>query len=106
MSTSLLYHAFGLKDQKYLKTEYKEGQVIFHVKTKASKLRCSNCGSSHVKKKGSIPRDFQTQSIGLKPVILHINVQRLGCEKCGKILQEDLSFADKKKDILEVLQGS
>ena len=105
MSTSLLYHAFGLRDQEYLKTEYKEGQVIFHVKTKESKLRCSNCGSSRVKKKGTIPREFQTQSIGLKPVMLHINVQRLECEECGKRLQEKLSFADKKKDILEVLKG-
>ena len=28
MSTSLLYHAFGIKDYIYSKTEYKKGKVI------------------------------------------------------------------------------
>lgn len=105
MSTSLLYHAFGLRDQEYLKTEYRNGQIIFHVKTKESKLRCSNCGSTRVRKKGVNPRDFRTQPIGLKPVILHIDVQRLECLECGQIRQEALSFADKKKGIPEVFNG-
>ncbi|MFO7791216.1 MAG: hypothetical protein R6V32_11675 [Bacteroidales bacterium] len=38
MSTSLLNHAFGLTDQEYLKTEYKQGTVIFHIQTKEDKL--------------------------------------------------------------------
>ena len=102
MSTSLLYHAFGLRDQEYIKTEYSEGKVIFHVKTKESKLQCSSCGSPNIKKKGTISRDFHTHPIGLKPVYLHIDVQRLKCLECGDIRQEGLSFTDKKKDILEV----
>jgi len=105
MSTSLLYHAFGLRDQEYLKTEYRDGEIIFHVKTKESKLQCSNCGSTRVRKKGIKSRDFRTHPIGLKPVILHIDVQRLECLECGQIRQEKLSFADKKKDIPEVLRG-
>ncbi len=31
MSTGLLYHGFGLSDQEYLKTEYRNGTVIFHI---------------------------------------------------------------------------
>lgn len=104
MSTSLLYHAFGVRDQDYLKTEYRNGTVVFHVKTKESKLKCSNCGSSHVRKKGIVPRDFRTYSIGMKPVYLHIDVQRLECLDCGLIRQETLSFTDEKKDIQEVLK--
>jgi len=103
MSTSLLYHGFGVRDQDYLKTEYRSGTVVFHIKTKDSKLKCSDCGSSYVRKKGVVPREFRTYSIGMKPVYLHIDVQRLECLDCGLIRQETLNFADEKKDIQEVL---
>ena len=29
MSTSLLYHAFGVKGYRYVRTEYRDGQVRF-----------------------------------------------------------------------------
>ena len=99
MSTSLLYHAFGLTDQEYLKTEYKEGTVIFHIKTKDSKLRCSNFGSRNVSKKGTIDRMFRTLPIGTKPVYLHAKVQRIHCNDCGLIRQERLTYVDEKKAI-------
>lgn len=63
MSTSLLYHGFGLVDQEYLKTEYKNGNVIFHIQTKDGKHRCSNCGSRHVIKKGFTERLFRTYGL-------------------------------------------
>jgi hypothetical protein len=31
MSTSLLYHAFGIREYKYVRTEYHEGHTIFTV---------------------------------------------------------------------------
>lgn len=99
MSTSLLSHAFGLTDQQYLKTEYKEGTVIFHIRTKDKKLRCSSCGSSNIIKKGTVERLFRTVPIGLKPVYLLAHVQRLQCNDCGLIRQERLSYADEKKAI-------
>ena len=95
----MLSHAFGLTDQQYLKTEYKEGTVIFHIKTKDSKLRCSNCGSRNVIKKGTIDRLFRTLPIGLRPVYLLAKVQRLECNDCGLIRQERLSYAEEKKAI-------
>ncbi len=52
MSTSLLYHGFGLTTQDYLKTEYEGGSVIFYTETKPTKLKCSNCGNKEVIKKG------------------------------------------------------
>jgi transposase len=100
VSTSLLNHAFGLTDQQYLKTEYKEGMVIFHIRTKDNKLRCSSCGSRNIIKKGTVERLFRTLPIGLKPVYLLAHVQRLQCDDCGLIRQERLSYADEKKAIL------
>jgi transposase len=99
MSTSLLSHAFGLTDQQYLKTEYREGSVIFHIRTKDSKLRCSNCGSRSILKKGTIKRAFRTLPIGLRPVYLIAHVQRLQCNDCGLIRQERLTYAEEKKAI-------
>ncbi|MFQ6604039.1 MAG: transposase family protein [Fidelibacterota bacterium] len=96
MSTSLIYHALGLKDQHYIKTEYKSGSIIFHVKTKASKLRCSVCGSPDVIKKGAIPRIFRSVNVGMKPIFIKIALQRLYCNSCGVLRQEKIKFADKK----------
>ena len=97
---SLLYHAFGLQDQEYLKTEYLEGEVIFHIRTKANKLRCSNCGSKDVISKGSVTRRFRTVNIGLKPVFLEAEIQRMHCKDCGVTRQEKITFADPKKTLL------
>ena len=74
MSTSLLSHGFGLKDQEYLITEYQAGHVYFHIKTKYSKLQCSNGSCFRVGKKGVIKRLFRTVPIGLKPVFLKASV--------------------------------
>jgi transposase len=97
MSTSLLYHGFGLTTQEYLKTEYSEGNVTFYTQTKSSKLRCSQCGSKQVVKRGSKIRDFRGIPIGLKPVIIKAKIQRLACSECGAVRQEKIMFADEKK---------
>jgi len=99
MSNSLLSHAFGLNTQEYLKTEYKESKIIFHIQTKEDKLQCSNCGSHHVIKKGFVTRMFRTVPIGLKPVLLNARIQRLECKDCGVIRQERIQYADEKKVI-------
>jgi transposase len=100
-SNSLLYHGFGLEGVDYLKTEYKGGSIYFHIKTKDSNLVCSNCGSNQVNKKGKVERQFQTYSIGPKPVYLMAHIQRLFCKECKKVLQEEIKFADKKNLIQE-----
>jgi len=48
MSTSLLYHAYGLRKHEYLGSEYKGNTVILKVRTKKEHLRCSHCGSREV----------------------------------------------------------
>jgi transposase len=97
---SLLYHGFGLKEIEYIKTEYAGGDIIFHVRTKENKLRCSSCGSSNVIRKGKISRKFKTVGIGLKPVYLKVEIQRLQCKDCKVVRQEKLKFADEKKLLL------
>jgi len=103
MSTSLLYHGFGLRDQEYLKTEYTGGTVIFHIKTKGKMLCCSQCGSKKIIKRGFVQRDFRGVPIGLKPVVFRAKVQRLECRDCGSLNQEEIKYADKKKVTLIAL---
>jgi transposase len=99
MSQSLLYHGFGLKGVEYLGTEYKDGAVLFHIRTKDKFLKCGNCGSGNVIKKGVVQRKFKTVPIGLKEVFLLADIQRLQCKACGKIRQEKIGYADEKKVI-------
>ena len=41
MSTSLLYHAFGLVGYRYVSQYFEEGQVIFRIEQPRERLRCS-----------------------------------------------------------------
>lgn len=36
MSTSLLYHGFGVTGYRYVRTDYREGDIIFTVERKDS----------------------------------------------------------------------
>jgi len=97
MSTSLMYHGFGLVGYKYLKTEYKKGCIYFHIQKDFSKLECPDCGSSNVIRRGTKMRTFKTVPIGKKSVFLVVKIQRVECLDCGCIKQEKLNFADPKK---------
>lgn len=48
MSTSLLYHGWGLRGYHHRRTEYREGAVHFVVEHIEAPLRCSHCGSEDV----------------------------------------------------------
>ena len=41
MSTSLLYHAFGIRGYDYVRTEYIGGEVIFTIEQDPDDCRCS-----------------------------------------------------------------
>ena len=94
MSTSLLYHGFGLVGYDYVHSRYQEGAINFSVKRKRGKFRCSDCRSRDVIFRGTLSRRFRMVPIGSKRVFLDYEVQRLECRRCGKIRQEELGFAD------------
>ena len=56
MSTSLLYHGFGLVGYTYVRTAYEEGKVIFTIKHKREKLHCPECGSRDLILRGCVRR--------------------------------------------------
>jgi transposase len=93
MSTSLLYHAFGVRDHRYLKTEYVGGEVIFTIERKAETSRCAVCGSENVWRQGVVTRTYRAIPIGPKRVTLKAEIPRLLCHDCGKTRQAAIGFA-------------
>nr|VFK66997.1 MAG: hypothetical protein BECKTUN1418E_GA0071001_112710 [Candidatus Kentron sp. TUN] len=46
MSTSLLYHTWGIRGYTYIHTRYERGKTIFRIEQDAATLRSSCCGSA------------------------------------------------------------
>ena len=97
MSTSLLYHGFGIIGYRYVRSKYEGGKVIFRVCQDRGNLMCPCCSSYEVKKRGSIFRRFRGVPIGSKPVVIELPVQRVECEECGVVRQVDIGFADERR---------
>jgi transposase len=93
MSTSLLYHGFGINGYQYVRTIYRKGKVIFCIIPKAFSLCCPICGSKRVKRRGTKTRMFRTIPIGLKSVFIQIPIQRIECQRCHIIRQVKIKFA-------------
>jgi len=96
MSTSLLYHGFGLVGYTYVRTAYEEGKVIFTIRHKRDKLHCPECGSRDLILRGYSSRRFRMVPIGSKVIFLDLDVQRVACKRCDTIRQVELGFADSR----------
>ena len=53
MSTSLLYHAFGVRGYEYRSTEYREGGMTMTIEQPRQTRCCSQCGGRKVPAKGA-----------------------------------------------------
>jgi len=94
MSTSLLYHALGVRGYCYVSTDYSQGAVTFTIDQPRPSFRCPVCGSDDVIRRGQTPRRFRAVSIGSKPVYLAFAVPRVECRSCGAVRQQRIGFAD------------
>jgi len=97
MSTSLLYHAFGLKGVKHICTEYKKGTTIYRAEVTSAIEECPVCGSwETVRKKGFKERTLRLVPIGMRPTFLRLGIWRLKCKRCGALRWPKLPFAKGK----------
>jgi len=96
MSTSLLYHGFGISGYQYVSSKFHDGAIHFWLEQDRSSLCCPKCGSYKVKCQGKVMRSFRTVPIGRKPVWLHLAVQRVCCS-CGVLRQVCLGFAASRR---------
>jgi transposase len=97
MSTSLLYHAFGIRGYDYVRTEYRDGQVIFTITQGPDDCRCSACGSREVTHRGHAERHFLTLPIGTRKTSVVLPIPRVECRACGRVRQVKVSFADPRR---------
>lgn len=94
MSTSLLYHGFGVIGYRYVRSDYREGDIIFTVIRKKFSIRCPICKSKNIIRHGSLPRWFHSLPIGKKATYIKTEVPRVECRECETIRQADIGFAD------------
>lgn len=97
MSTSLIYHGFGVVGYNYLKMEYREGNIFIHIEKKPEYQYCADCKSRNTAKKGCVQRKLKTVPIGKKRVYLVVHIHRLYCRDCGAIKLDPLLISFPKK---------
>ena len=97
MSTSLLYHGFGLRGYRYLRSEYISGQIFFTMTLKSQHIRCSVCNTRKVVRRGAVVRRYRTLPIGNKAVWIVLAIQRVWCSVCHLVRQVRIDFADPRR---------
>jgi transposase len=97
MSTSWLYHGFGIRGYQYWKTEYVGGEMVVWVTQKLNTCRCSACGCAEVAPRGQVVRRFRTLPTGSKQVTVVLPIPRVECRSCGVVRQVTVQFADPRR---------
>ena len=97
MSTSLLYHGFGIRGYEDRATRFQEGEIFMTIETPRESLKCPASGSSHVHIDEWIPRRWRTLTIGSKTVWIERDVPKIECQWCGAKRRVKLGFAEPKR---------
>lgn len=97
MSTSILYHMFGVRGVEHVSFKTAYGGGVFHVDLKEHLIRCPECGSRWVSKKGTVERLLRTVPSGGKPAFISLDVPRVECAECGVLRQVRLPFAEERE---------
>jgi transposase len=97
MSTSLLYHAFGIRGYHHVRTDFFEGEVMFRIEQERHALRCPVCGSAEVTAHGTETRLFQCVPIGGKRTHVLFAIPRVECHHCHLTRQVELGFAEPRR---------
>ena len=104
MSTSLLYHGFGVRGYRYVRTEYVDGGIVFWIDQDRRHWRCSACGSRKVSPKGRKVRQFRCLPIGNRSVTIGFPIPRVKCHDCGRIRQVKVPFADTRRSYTKAFE--
>ena len=97
MSTSLLYRVFGIRGYRYVATYYEGSRTVFRIEQARETLRCPQCRSQNVIRRGQSIRDFRTVPIGSKRVFVRLAVPRVECRSCGVVRRVEVAFAQRRR---------
>jgi transposase len=93
MSQGLLYRALGVRGYRWEGESFTQHAWRIRIAHEPQSLRCSQCGSRDVIRRGQELREFRTLSLGSRATILQLNVQRVACRTCGCVRQVQVNFA-------------
>lgn len=94
MSTSIMYHAFGVRGYRYVRTDYQKGGIHFTIEQERKYLRCAACGDREVVLRGGRWREFRGVPVGRRAVWIHFRVPRVKCNRCGVVRQVEVTFTE------------
>lgn len=97
MSTSLLYHGWGVRGYHPMAIGFRDAAIQLVIEQNADTFWCSQCRSRAVMKAGQVTRQFRSLPIGGKRVWIELPIQRLWCAHCGKTRQAKVAFADERR---------
>lgn len=96
MSTSILYHAFGLKGIHYESTHFLGDCIYINARMTDQYVRCPECRNRQASFKGQKRRLLRMGPIGRKKCFLDLLLHRLKCLRCGHLWWPTLPFMDGK----------
>src|SRR3954447_12222917 len=82
MSTSLLYHAFGIRGYESVRTDHQEGRVIFTILQEPKPAAARSAGGCEVRPHGHVERRFRSLPIGGRATFVDLPVSRVECRVC------------------------
>tara|TARA_B100001971_G_scaffold192633_1_gene197101 strand:+ start:87 stop:1349 length:1263 start_codon:yes stop_codon:yes gene_type:complete len=97
MSTSLLYHAWGVRGYRYRRTHFTNGIIEVVIEQDPNTLACSHCGSRRLMRQGQVTRRFKAPPIGGKPVSITLPIARVHCHDCGHTRQVKIAFVHERR---------
>ncbi len=97
MSTTLLYHSFGIRGYQQTRIEPIGGVTRFHVHPNEKSICCSSYSSHNVIRRGVKQREFRSSPIGLKQTVIVATLPRVQCRDCGVVRQIKVGFADPRR---------
>jgi transposase len=104
MSTSLLYHVWGLKGYRYVRSHFVRGCLVFTIQQPRSSLTCPVCHSKDVLCRGRSWRLWRTLPVGGKAVFIQLAISRVECRHCARIRQVRVGFADERRTYTQVFE--
>lgn len=102
MSTSLLYHRFGARSYRHMRTEYREGATFFHARKKKGRRPCCRSCQGRMHLHAWKSYTLRTLPIGSQPSYLVAHLRQWRCPQCGRLEQEPRQVAEPRKSYTRV----
>jgi transposase len=98
MSDWMLYHVWGIRGYRIVRYErLDERACVAFLKPLPSVIRCPQCGSKDVVRKGSKMRLFLGTPIGRQRMYFETEIPRVQCDRCEITRQVRIPFAEEKR---------